>query len=123
MKYINENPTKTEKILFKKYGLYLIYKDEDSYRYAPIHIENKYVYPSSVEVENDMVEWEHDVLFDIFTETVTIHGNYDSIGITLIHERMKELNFNWFGFFNSTNDLRRNRIYGQKCRYILHKRR
>lgn len=77
MKYINENPTKTEKILFEKYGLYLIYKD-----------------PSSVEVENDMVEWEHDILFDIFTETVTIHGNYDSIGITLIHERMKELNFN-----------------------------
>ena len=37
MKYINENPTKTEKILFEKYGLYLIYKDEDSYRYAPIH--------------------------------------------------------------------------------------
>ena len=79
MKYINENPTKTEKILFEKYGLYLIYKDEDSYRYAPIHIENQYVYPSSVEVENDMVEWEHDILFDIFTETVTIHGNYDSI--------------------------------------------
>lgn len=51
MKYINENPTKTEKILFEKYGLYLIYKDEDSYRYAPIHIENQYVYPSSVEVE------------------------------------------------------------------------
>lgn len=46
MKYINENPTKTEKILFEKYGLYLIYKDEDSYRYAPIHIENQYVYPS-----------------------------------------------------------------------------
>lgn len=27
MKYINENPTKTEKILFERYGLYLIYKD------------------------------------------------------------------------------------------------
>lgn len=81
-------------MLFEKYGLYLIYKDEDSYRYAPIYIENQYVYPSSVEVENDMVEWEHVILFDIFTETVTIHGNYDSIGITLIHERMKELNFN-----------------------------
>lgn len=54
MKYINENPTKTEKILFERYGLYLIYKDEDSYRYAPIHIENQYVYPSSVEVENDI---------------------------------------------------------------------
>ena len=26
MKYINENPTKTEKILFEKYGLYLIHE-------------------------------------------------------------------------------------------------
>ena len=38
MKYINENPTKTEKMLFEKYGLYLIYKDEDSYRKR-----NKYI--------------------------------------------------------------------------------
>lgn len=94
MKYINENPTKTEKILFKKYGLYLIYKDEDSYRYAPIHIENKYVYPSSVEVENDMVEWEHDVLFDIFTETVTIHirekKNYTICGIRLLYQKTEK---------------------------------
>jgi hypothetical protein len=27
MKYINENPTKTEKILFEKYGLYLIHNE------------------------------------------------------------------------------------------------
>lgn len=93
MKYINENPTKTERILFEQYGLYLIHKDENSYRYAPIHIENQYIYPSSVEVENDMVEWEHDILFDVLTETVTLHYIYDSIGIALIHERMKELNF------------------------------
>ena len=36
MKYINENPTKTERLLFEQYGLYLIRKDENSYRYAPI---------------------------------------------------------------------------------------
>lgn len=94
MKYINENPTKTERLLFEQYGLYLIRKDENSYRYAPIHIENQHIYPSSIEVENDMVEWEHDILFDVFTETVTLHAIYDSIGIALIHERMRELNFN-----------------------------
>lgn len=93
MKYINENPTKTEKILFEKYGLYLIYKDKDSYRYAPIHIENQYVYPSSVEVENDMVEWEHAIVFDMFTETVTLNNSFDFMYINVICDRMKELNF------------------------------
>ena len=92
-KYINENPTKTERLLFEKYGLYLIHKDEDSYRYAPIHIKDQHIYPSSVEVENDMVEWEHNILFDMLTETVTLHDIYDSMCIALIHERMKELNF------------------------------
>ena len=58
--------------------LYLIYKDEDSYRYAPIHIENQYVYPSSEKQKMTWLNGEHVILFDIFTETVTIHGNYDS---------------------------------------------
>lgn len=93
MKYSNENPTQTEKILFEQYGLYLIHKDENSYRYAPIHIENQYVYPASVEVLDDMVEWEHAILFDLFTETVTLSHIYDIQGIDLIRERMKELNF------------------------------
>lgn len=93
MKYSNENPTKTEKILFEQYGLYLIHKDENSYKYAPIHIENQYVYPAVIEVPDDMVEWEHAILFDLFTETVTLNYIYDIQGIDLIRERMKELNF------------------------------
>lgn len=93
MKYSNENPTQTEKILFEQYGLYLIHKDENSYRYAPIHIKNQYAYPAAVEVPDDMVEWEHTILFDLFTETVTLSRMYDLQGIDLIHERMKELNF------------------------------
>ena len=92
MKFINENPTQTEKTMFEKYGLYLVYKNENSYRYAPIHLKEGYVYSSSIDVENNMVEWDHDIIFDMFSETVKISEDYyDDMAIGLIHSRMKEL--------------------------------
>lgn len=92
MKFINENPTQTEKTMFEKYGLYLVYKNENSYRYAPIHLEEGYVYSVSIDVENNMVEWDHDIIFDMFSETVKISEDYyDDMAIGLIHSRMKEL--------------------------------
>lgn len=93
MKYINDKSTQTEKTMFENYGLYLIYKDENTYRYAPVHLTDGYTYSPSIEVEDDMVEFEHAILFDISSETVTLNGYYDIQGIDLIHERMKELNF------------------------------
>ena len=93
MKFSNENPTKVETVLFEKYGLYLVQKNANSYRYAPIHIENQQKYPPFVEVESNMVEWENDVVFNTLSETTTIGGFYDTMGIELILERMKELNF------------------------------
>ena len=73
---------------------YLVQKNANSYRYAPIHIENQRKYPPFIEVESSMVEWENDVVFDTLSETVEIDGFYDTMGIELILERMKELNFN-----------------------------
>ena len=93
MKYCNEHPTITEKTLFERYGLYLVYKDEDVYKYAPIHIPNQYQYPSCIEVEDDMIEREHVVIFDISTETVKLNDFYDVTWIELIQNRMKELNW------------------------------
>lgn len=93
MKFSNENPTKVEKVMFEKYGLYLVEKNVNSYRYASIHIENQRTYPFSVEVESSMVEWKNDVVFDTLSETVSVDGFYDAMGIELILERMKELNF------------------------------
>lgn len=93
MVYINKEPTQTEKVMFEKYGLYLVHKDETSYRYAPVHLKNEYSYSPSIEVETDMIEWEHDIVFDTFSETVKLNHFYDSMGIDLIRDRMKELNF------------------------------
>lgn len=57
-------------------SLYLIQKTDTFYRYAPIHLKNGYQYTPELNC----------------SETVTIHGFYDSIGIQLILERMRELN-------------------------------
>jgi hypothetical protein len=41
-----------------------------------------------------MVEWEHAIVFDMFTETVTLNNSFDFIMyINVICDRMKELNF------------------------------
>lgn len=92
-KYINKEPTQIEKAMFEKYGLYLVFKDKHIYKYAPVHLKNGYVYSPIIEVENDMVEWEHSIVFDTLAETVRLNGFYDFMGIDIIRERMKELNF------------------------------
>ena len=40
-----------------------------------------------------MVEWEHAIVFDTLTETVTLNHSFDSMYIDVIRDRMKELNF------------------------------
>ena len=91
--YYNENPTATEKILFEKYGLYLVNKETNLYQYAPIHLKEGYAYVKSISVDTDMVEWEHSVIFDIASQTVKLNDWYDSMFIELIEDRMKDLNF------------------------------
>lgn len=39
------------------------------------------------------VEWEHAIVFDMFTETVTLNNSFDFMYINVICDRMKELNF------------------------------
>lgn len=94
MRFTNEHPTPTEKEMFKHNGLYLVQKTETSYRYAPIHLENGYSYTPTLDVKNDAIEWDNTVFFDTCSETVTLNGDFDSIGIQLILKRMKELNWN-----------------------------
>lgn len=94
MRFTNEHPTPTEKVMFEYNGLYLVEKTDTSYRYATIHLENEYSYTPTLNVENDAIEWENTVFFDTCSKTVTLHGDFDSIGIQLILKRMKELNWN-----------------------------
>lgn len=63
------------------------------YKYAPVHLKDGYTYSPSIEVEDNMVEWEHAIVFDMFTETVTLNNSFDFMYINVICDRMKELNF------------------------------
>lgn len=96
MQLCNENPTITEKRLFKYYGLYIVECTHQGrggllIRYAPVHTDN--TFSTCLEVEDKMVEWDKIVEFDTLTETVFINGYYDIDEISLIFNRMKELSF------------------------------
>lgn len=62
-----KKPTQAEKAMFEKYGF--------------------------IEVEDNMVELEHAIVFDTLTETVTLNNSFDFMYIDVIRDRMKELNF------------------------------
>lgn len=95
MKFENENPTETEKLLFKYNGLYLVEKKVHSLRYAPVHTDNNCEeFPYVLEnIEEKMIEWDGAIVFDVMSETVSIHSYYDIDTLALIVRRMEELGF------------------------------
>lgn len=93
MQFSNPNPTKAEKAMFKNHGLYLTFKDKYIHKYVPVHLDNQKTYPASIDVEDNAFEWNSAVIFDDFTETVTIHTACDKDLIEAISDRMKELNY------------------------------
>ena len=81
IKCSNENPTKLEKYLFKMYGLYPIYKHDDSRTYAPL----------SVEIDEEDIEWDEKIVFAISSGVVWLNSFYDADTLSLIIDLMKEL--------------------------------
>ena len=117
MKYINENPTKTEKILFEKYGLYLIYKDEDSYRYAPIHIKKK---TTSRKGKSDMInekrlKKELQKRFDAFVRKCGMADDMKSYGYASCYDDVSDI----IEQLAAQNDIERlsHYIYSHLCKY------
>lgn len=90
--YSNTNPSKTEKEMFEKYGLYLVDNTDNIYMYAPFHLKEGYTYQPFIEIEDEMIDWTDKIIFNKSSETVKINRSCDSMLIDLIHERMKELN-------------------------------
>ena len=74
IKCSNENPTKLEKYLFKMYGLYPIYKHDDSRTYAPIHVDHDDTYPLSVEIDEEDIEWDEKIVFAISSGVVWLNS-------------------------------------------------
>lgn len=99
MKLENYNPTETEKLLFRDWGLYVIRREENCIEYAPIHVDDSIDinkgFPAIINIDKDMVEWDNRVVFDSLSETVSLNSYYDIDGIFLILKRMEELNFRY----------------------------
>lgn len=95
MKLENHNPTETEKLLFRYYGLYLVETSEWTVKYAPTHTDNKSEeFPYVIEnINTEMIEWDNAITFDKMSETVSMNSFYDIDGIILISNRMEELEF------------------------------
>lgn len=96
MKLQNKNPTRTEKLLFKYYGLYLIHSTSDFIKYVPIHVNeySKKNFPQTIAfLDEKQIEWESSVEFNNLSETVSIKCDLDIDGVLLIAERMKELGY------------------------------
>ena len=93
IKCFNESPTKLEKYLFKMYGLYPIYKHDNSCTYAPIHVDHHDAYPLSVEVDEEDVEWDEKIVFDLSSGMVWLNSFYDTDDLSLISDLLKELDW------------------------------
>lgn len=95
MRLENYEPTETEKLLFRYYGLYLIESNEYTVKYMPVHTTEKINdFPFIIEnIDREMIEWDNAVTFDKMTETVSLNSFFDMDGIVLIQKRMEELGF------------------------------
>lgn len=95
LSFENADPTETEKLLFRYYGLYLVESTEYSMKYAPIHTEGKNNnFPTVIEnIESEMIEWDNSIVFDLMSETVCMNSCLDLDGIILIQKRMEELEY------------------------------
>lgn len=96
MRLQNNNPTETEKLMFKYYGLYLISASENGLKYAPVHadehLKNEFPYTIN-DIGEDYIEWENSIYFDHLSETASLKGFFDVDEIILIEKRMKELGY------------------------------
>ena len=93
--FCNNEPTEVEKKLFKHCHLYRIVSKEKYVRYAPVRLDEGYdKYPESLEIKQDMVDLTNDVIFHKDIQNVSFHNNkFDLLGIALITDRCRELDF------------------------------
>lgn len=96
VKFQNEHPTDTEKLMFQYAGLYrAASSNPDAYRYCVVHHNLSEGFPYLFSVDADAVEQESSIVFDKLSETVWISGKamYDLDILTLLCKRAEELGF------------------------------
>ena len=105
MEFQNQNPTKTEKEMYFKYGLYPVKisnmeinnKNILQITYACCYTEpeQRKEYPNSINIDEKNIDYNHSVFFDSFTEDIKIKGYADVNLLSLIIQRADELGYNY----------------------------
>ena len=94
-KYItleNHNPTEAEKLMYKKHGLYLVKRINNTYEYNIVHFQNYDNFKEILKVEKEDVDKANKVIYNA-DGTITIQnlGLLDKIGTRLINMRRNEI--------------------------------
>ena len=90
----NNNPTEIEKQMFIEYGLYPIDIDPVSIRYIVCkHCESIKEYPTIVNMEEEDIDYNNSVLFEIMSECIIFNGHTDMNFLSILTQRAKELGY------------------------------
>ena len=107
----NKNATNTEKVLYQRYGYYLIEPDNStvdmsSYRYVVCYTSDnlryaelpdgvrQYIFPEKIDIDDEAINYDDSICFDGLTETVKVSGYMDSEFLDLLMQRLKEIKSN-----------------------------
>lgn len=95
IKYItleNHNPTEAEKLMYKRHGLYLVKRTNNTYEYNIVHFQDYDNFKEILKVEEDVVDKDSKVIFnDDGTITIQNLDLLDKIGTGLINMRRNEI--------------------------------
>ena len=95
IKYImleNYNPTEAEKLMYKRHGLYLVKRINNTYEYNIVHFQDYNNFKEILKVEEDTVDKDSKVIFnDDGTITIQNLDLLDKIGTGLINMRRNEI--------------------------------
>lgn len=94
-KYItleNHNPTEAEKLMYKRHGLYLVKRTNNTYEYNIVHFQDYDNFKEILKVEENVVDKDSKLIFnDDGTITIQNLGLLDKIGTGLINMRRNEI--------------------------------
>lgn len=95
IKYItleNHNPTEAEKLMYKRHGVYLVKRTNNTYEYNIVHFQDYDNFKEILKVEEDVVDKDSKVIFnDDGTITIQNLDLLDKIGTGLINMRRNEI--------------------------------
>lgn len=88
---MNQQPTATEKWIFRYYGLYRSISNDQIEKYICIYAGTKTEFPSEIHFDEEQVDLDEFIIFEKVTETIQIHMRTDTLLLDAIRARAAEL--------------------------------